>query len=294
MRLCSLIALLMLVCAQVRADTVVLANGDKLEGEILEWSVDRLLLDHPQLGMVELSLDQLAIDTGTPPTPGLLDTNFLRGWRRTIDAGFNGKSGNSRTTNITLGLNFGYEDEFKRWQLNGRYFLNDTDDGDGDNNGRFDIRRDWLFPGSRWFVAANFRYQYDQFESWNQRTVAGVGPGYQLVRRRAHQLDTRLQPVHTYEAGDRDANKAETMWALDYRWQSGERHSFHLSNQIFSQLLPESNEYRNVTIGEWRVALTQRPSLSLRLGAENEWETDIEPGDKRNDLKYYMTLGLDF
>lgn len=289
-----LIPLLVLVCAQARADTVVLANGDTLEGEILEWSVDRLVLAHPQLGLLELSLDQLEIDTGTPPTPGLLDTNFLRGWKRTIDAGLNGKRGNSDSTNLTLGLNFGYDDEFKRWLFNARYFLNDTDDGDGDNNGRLDIRRDWLFPGSRWFLGSNFRYQYDQFESWNQRTVAGVGPGYQLIRRRAHELDTRLHPVFTHEFGERDTSKGEVMWALDYRWSSGERYSFHLSNQIFNEFAPDSGEYRNLTLGEWRVALTQRPSISLRIGAENEWETNIEPGDKRNDLKYYMTLGLDF
>ena len=55
------------LCAGARADTLVLANGDTLNGEILEWAVDYVVIEHPQLGPVRLSLDQLEIDTGTPP-----------------------------------------------------------------------------------------------------------------------------------------------------------------------------------------------------------------------------------
>jgi hypothetical protein len=42
------------------------------------------------------------------------------------------------------------------------------------------------------------------------------------------------------------------------------------------------------------MGLTERPALNLRIGFENEYETSIDPGDKNNDLKYYLALGLDF
>ena len=66
-----LITLLLCACPlALRADTLILANGDKISGEIVEWAVDHVVLEHPQLGRVRLTLDQLEIDTGTPPNPG--------------------------------------------------------------------------------------------------------------------------------------------------------------------------------------------------------------------------------
>ena len=51
-----------------------LANGDELNGEIVEWAVDHVVINHPQLGEIRISLEQLDLDTGEPPSPGLLMT----------------------------------------------------------------------------------------------------------------------------------------------------------------------------------------------------------------------------
>ena len=32
----------------------------------------------------------------------------------------------------------------------------------------------------------------------------------------------------------------------------------------------------------------------LKVGGENEYESDIEVDDKKNELKYYVTIGIDF
>jgi putative salt-induced outer membrane protein YdiY len=280
--------------AAARADTLVLANGDTLTGEVVEWAVDHVVIEHPQLGLVRLSLEQLDIDPGTPPSRGLFGTNFLRGWNRSINLGLNGKRGNSVSTNLTAGFDFNYSDEFKRWRFNGRYFFNESDDGDNDNNARVDLRRDWLIPDSDWFAFSSFRYQFDQFESWKHRTTFGVGPGYHLVDTESHKLDTMLGAAFTREyAGDKD-NKGEALFGLDYTWQLSERHSVTLANSLFVEFRPNAGEIRNLTTGEWKLRLTEDPGLNLKIGGENEYETGVAPGDTNNDLKYYLALGLDF
>lgn len=279
--------------AVARADTVKLANGDELSGEIVEWAVDYLVLDHPQLGRLRLSLGELAIDTVKEPSPGLFGTDFLRGWSRRIDFGLNGKQGNSETSNLTMGLDMNYADKFKRWSLRGRYFFNQDEDGVSDNNARVDLRRDFLVPLSRWFGFSAFSYQFDEFESWKHRYVWNAGPGYHLIEREDHALDGRFGAAYTREFGERQVNKGEGFVALDYTWKRGDRYTLTLSNQLFVELT-EVGEFRNLTLGDLTIALTEDPGLSLRIGAENEYETDIEPGDLHNDLKYYLTLGLDF
>jgi hypothetical protein len=44
----------------------------------------------------------------------------------------------------------------------------------------------------------------------------------------------------------------------------------------------------------WRWNLAAKPALSLNAGVENEYQSDVAPGRKNNDLKYYTSVGLDF
>ena len=56
----------------------------------------------------------------------------------------------------------------------------------------------------------------------------------------------------------------------------------------------KSQSRRRSTLGEWKIRLTTEPELNLKIGAENEYETDAAREDKQNDLKYWLSLGLDF
>jgi hypothetical protein len=289
----SLVGLFLTLALPASADTLVLANGDKISGEILEWAVDHVVIEHPQLGEVRLSLDQLELDTGTPPSAGLLGTNFLRGWSRRIDAGLTGKDGTSESTVITGGLRFHYDDGWTRWNLDGRNFYDRDEDGVSDNNARVDLRRDWLTPGSRTFWSLGSRYQFDETESWEHRMTFMGGPGYHLIRSEAHQLDTILGPAFTREFGDVQEDKAETSFILDYAWTISKRSSFRAFNNVFLELAPNGGDVRNLSRAEWSIDLETRPALSLTIGAENESLTDPEDGDENYNLKYYVTIGLD-
>jgi hypothetical protein len=291
----GLCAALVLVCTQAAADEITLANGDKINGEIVEWAVDYVVIEHPQLGEVRLNLDDLEIDTGTPPKKGWFDTGFMRGWNRNINMGLNGTISEDTTTNLTLGFNFNYADEFKRWRFTGRYFYNQsTDSDDNDNNARIDLRRDWLIPNSRLFGFGTFRYQFDQFESWEHRTTFIAGPGLHLVESEAHALDTTLGLAFTREFGDRQTSRGELMWGLEWKWTITKRQSFAVENNFFPQYRPTTGEFRNFTTAEYQVILLEDPTLKWTIGAQNDYETDIDPGDKENDLRYYMALGVDW
>ena len=291
----SIALALCVCCATASADTLVLANGDRITGDIVEWALDHVVIEHPQLGRIRLSLEQLEIDTGEPPSPGLFGTRFLRGWKRNINFGWNGQIDESSSINILAGFDFNFENEFRRWQFTGRYFFNASDD-DNDNNATVDLRRDWLRPGSPWFSFATYRFQFDQFQSWKYRSIVSTGPGYNLLRtdENAHVLDARLGVTYNREFEGQNGNKGGALIAFDYVWTLSKRYSLTFSNQFFPEAVPSAGEFRNLTLGEWRIALTERPSMNLRVGFSNEYETDIDPGDTKNDLKYYMALGLDF
>jgi putative salt-induced outer membrane protein YdiY len=293
-RLLLLILLLTLTGASASAETVKLANGDELSGEVVEWAVDYVVIEHPQLGRVRLSLDQLDVDTGIPPSKGLFGTRLLRGWKRNFDLGWTGRVGSTDNINITAGLNLNYADEFRRWRLTGRYFFDRSSDGDADNNARIDLRRDWLFPGHDWFAFAAFRYQFDQFEAWEHRTVISTGPGYNVLTSEAHKLDFRTGPTFTKEYSGNRATSGEALFGIDYMWTISKRSSIHLQNDFYVEWKPSAGDIRNLTIGEWKLAITEDPVLSLKIGGSNEYDSSPDEGDEPNDLRYYLALGLDF
>ena len=218
----------------------------------------------------------------------------MRGWNRRIDAGLNGSEGSSVSTNATAGLNFNYKDKDKRWLVTGRYALQRNKKRITSNNAGIDIRRDWLLPDSPWFVFATGRYQYDQFQSWEHRIVLSTGPGYNLLKREKQTLDVRIGPAYTRDFSGEDANKVEVLWAMDYSWNPWDRVKLTLSNEFYTELWTDAGQFRNVTSGQWTTRLLDEPALSLIVGVNNEYETDLKPPSKNNNLKYHTTLGVDF
>ena len=67
-----------------------------------------------------------------------------------------------------------------------------------------------------------------------------------------------------------------------------------MANDFYLQYTPEAGEYRNLTTGEWRLNITEAPSLAFKIGASNEFNSDPDEDDDANDLRYYLSLGLDF
>ena len=276
------------------AGELVLANGDTLRGEIVEWAVDYVVIDHPQLGRVTLTLDQLALDTGKPPNPGLFGSGFVRGWDRRIHLGINGEQGDGGSLNVTAGIDFGYQDDWSRWKINGRYLFQDSEGEDDDsNNSRLDLRRDWLDPDSRWFRRLLGRHQFDDFESWKHRLTLFGGPGYHAFDTPTHKLDVAVGPGFSREFGDSQANRGLAGLSLDYSWFVTEFLEFHATNTLFLEFAPDAGSLQNLSRLVWTVALTDRPGLSLNLTLENEYDSNPEPDDQANDLKYFLTLGLD-
>jgi len=294
-RLLCLIALAITASPAQADDVIILANGDEMHGEILEWTDAAVRIEHPQLGVLEIPRDKLEQSQEKKTKPGLFGTSFLEGWNRSIDVGVTGKEGNTVNLNATAGFDFNKDDGFTRTLFKGRAFFNrDDEDGVTDNNASVDLQRDWLLPESRWFLRAKTRYEYDRFESWEHRLTFVTGPGYRLIDRERHELDIMAGPAFTREFGEREDSRGEAALGLDYRWQVTGRVSTRLSNAFFWDFTTGNNALRNITTGEIKMDITEDPKLNFKVGAENEWESITPDGDEPNDLQYYMALGVDF
>ncbi len=269
--------------------SVTLANGDTLKGEVVEETDTEVVINHPQLGTLRIAQDQ--IQKESPPNPGLFGTDFMLGWRRRFDLGFNGEEGNSDTKTVTSGLALDYLDDTKRWDVKGRYFYNKGDDDD-DNNARLSVRRDFYFKDTKWFAGLGTEYKFDEFEAWRHRLVLFGGPAYHLIDTEKHKLDIMAGPAYTREFKGDNQDKLEGVVNFRFLWNISEDHILTLNENVFTELEPDGGGVRNLAIANWAISLSKEYRLTLNIGVESEWESRPSGSDEKHDLKYFLTLGV--
>jgi putative salt-induced outer membrane protein YdiY len=266
--------------------TVKLVGGDVVTGELIERTAERIVIEHPIFGRLEIPTSEIDADT---LHPGVAGTKFLEGWDKNLNVGFSGSEGDTDEADVLVGLTLDYADEHRHWELDARYELSYADNDIDDNNARATALRDWLFPGSRWFFFNYAEYDYDDFEAWKHRVSTGVGPGYGIIPEGPFRLVARTGPFFTYEFGDEDDARPEGAVGLFSDWTIRDGNTVRLNN-VYLQTL-DHGWFRDISRLEWRIRVTQRRGLSLRFGVENEYDSASE--DSKNNLNYYTALSFD-
>jgi len=272
--------------ARCETMSVELLNGDVVTGEVIERTGERIVLQHPVLGRLEIPIAQVhprALHVG------IGGTWLLAGWDKELDVGFSGSKGDTDEADVVAGASLDYADEHKHWEITGHYEISYSESKLDDHNARATVLRDWRFPGSRWFAFSYSIYDFDSFEAWEHRLTSGAGPGYRVISDGPFELDTRVGPFFTYEFGDEDTARPEFALGLFGRWKPSETNSVRLSNTYLQTL--DRTDFRNVSALEWKIRITPAKGLSLKLGVHNEYDSASE--DSKNNFKYYSTLSFD-
>lgn len=320
-----LVCSLLFIVAPLRGDVIELVNGDKLNVTILEHTPEHVVFVHPVLGEVTLPAAQVVAvsaspaeaapaekdpqvtpvgvappveapeDEVTPKDPTIFGIPILPGWERKIELGLDGSEGNSETLNFRAAFMADYEDEEDRWHI-GSAFVRQTTDGDATRNDFYaELIKDWLIPGEKHFYFAQVRYDYDDFQSWRHRASGAAGIGYQLIERDDFDLIGRvgLGGNYTWGGDGDDEFTPEALLGIEGTWRIAENQTFEFKNTLYPSL-DEAGEFRNLTSLAYVIEMDQAKGLSLKLGLENEYESQTDDDSKHNDLKYFAALVFDF
>ncbi len=342
------------------ADEVELVTGEVLRGRVVQQTPQRVILEHPVLGRVELGVDQIrdvrlyqdeagvghesehlaemgeqgtrdesviqqtpSIDAvskddvsqqpaeGSPSTG--VDTDTLpmtqanqqqnqqdeqhddhEDWWARFDVGFNGTEGNTRTANLRLGFVAEKRTREDRFKFDAALF-NATDRGRKTRN-EFTVGSivDWLEPESPWFRFMQGRFDFDEFASWEERISGSAGVGYQLYDTPDFGAVVRVGLGGAKEFGSVNEDfRSEASFGFEFTWQINDRMHLTAATTIYPDLT-ETGELRVNATGDWIIDIDEAKDIQLKLGIQNEYESDADPGVKKNDLKYYGALVFNF
>ncbi|MEQ9454812.1 MAG: DUF481 domain-containing protein [Phycisphaeraceae bacterium] len=240
-----------------------------------------------------LSVPALAQDDAEEAvSPGLFGTEILEGWDRRFSLGIDGQEGNTSELNFFTLLELNYADETDRWDIDISYDYGTEDNQNTDNEFMARVFKDWLIPDQKYFYWAAGEYEYDQFESYQQRISAFGGVGYELFKNEKHLVDGRLGLGAIQEIKPDDL-RPEGLIGVEWTYDINDNQDLVASNYLFPNL-EDLGKARNVTAVDWVIQMDAAENLSLRIGVKNEYDMNVDGGSRRNDLEYRIALVLDF
>lgn len=290
------------LCGPALADRVELSTGDVITGEVLEQTDKLVVIQNETLGRVELPLDQvvsISLDADTEPkpveTPPPAEEKKEKDWTLALDFSFTSVSGNTDEVNLRFGATFNRETPGTRLSADMSYFLKTTSSTVTDNKLTIGARHDWLLPESRWFIFVGGRFDWDQFESWEQRINAQVGPGYNLIKKGDIEgyemiLDVLAGLGFRQEFGSaNDDLKAEALLGVDYVYQITQRIAFDI-NFYYYPTLTALDDYRLRSAANFRYVIEQELNLSLLIGYILEYQSIVNPGNEQYDFRFFVGI----
>lgn len=219
---------------------------------------------------------------------------FMDEWNTKLSLGFNGAAGNTDTHNFFGQLNAKHQDGRNRWMINSQWFY-------GLNRGQVNrsqfqttVTRDWLQQGSPWFFFVRGEYKYDRFRNWENRTSGFVGTGYALVKNDRFEVNARMGLGGTYDFGSINEFTPEALFGGSIlKWKISDRSAIS-GESVYYPSLEDTADYRITTRLEWTYKLDLASGMSIKLGAQSDYDGQTNGDREHNDLKYYGALVLEF
>jgi putative salt-induced outer membrane protein YdiY len=221
--------------------------------------------------------------------------SFWEGWTGSADLGLNGSAGNASSLNLRASLGLERKLELEHTTLSFTYSRASADEEVTANRAEVAARQDWLFADApRWRYFLTGRYEYDDFQDWQHRVTVGNGLGYSLVKTDATELVGRFGVGAFREIGGSDNRiHPEGIVGLDLTTKLTERQKLTFTAEYLPDLL-DFPGYKARAAAGWEILVDPQSQLVLKLGAEDRYDSTPGEDKHRNDVDYFLTLGVKF
>lgn len=300
---------------------VQLVSGEVLVGEVIAREKGVLTLRHPVLGDLVLTSAQATemadphpahaqpdasataeVPAATNPptqtpssheseTPGVRPA-FWSGWKRRLEAGLSGASGNTENFNARAAFTTSRKSERMETLADFSYIFRTENGESSKSRGEANARNDWILGESPWGLFALGKAEYDEFQDWDWRLSSFVGPSYTFVKDDRTLLRGRAGAGASYRIGGNDHGfTPEALLGLDAeRKLTSDSRVF--ANSEYLPSLDEFGEFRLLSKAGYEVMLNA--TMSLKAGVAHRYDSDPGAGIRPSDVEYFILLGWDF
>jgi putative salt-induced outer membrane protein YdiY len=305
----------------VLADEVVLKNGDRLSGRVVEQTDERIVIETLYAGEVKIAAGFIEkvvreeateaevvpvaqktdaeADSGKPaaapkPAERLIGGRYLgiaEGWKGDASVGFSYTSGNSKNTTMSTALRAvktGGIDKLtvyvrSLWNKNRQLETNTTTSHAYWGGARYDRNFD-----GKMFGFGSYDFESDRPKHLNFRSVAGGGVGNHVIKSDKTEFDVLVGGAwnHTWQTGSNtDTPEAIAGNSLKYRFNDRLRVQ---NNFTYYQNVTDHTEYRYILDTTFSIDVTKKIGWFVTLG--NRFNNDPIGTSEKND--FLFTTGV--
>ena len=202
----------------------------------------------------------------------------VKGWEGNGEFGYVSTTGNTDTVALNFKLNFVLNRRDWRHRFTGTA-LNTSEDGIKDNE-RFtaEIQSDRALNEKSWLFGA-FRWDADQFGSYDPQLSLSTGYGRQLMKSEKHELKGEIgagyRMLEETVSGD-SSNEAILRLVLDDNWQ------VFKTTVWTNRLLVESGSSNTFSQFNTGLGVSMTDRFAIKLGFEVRHNTKIPPADSEH------------
>jgi len=296
----------MILTTGAPADVIRLPSGEVLKKTtIIETTEETIRFVHPLMGEVTVLRAGVVIEPDPPegeePTPSEPQPPPVeppppppKEWKFKIVLAAALTDGNTENASGTGIFEAVRELETTRLLLDTGYFFAESNNDRNTNRFTAGFRHDWLNVGSKWFYFAVGRFDWDEFQSWDERVNGHVGVGYRLFEPPKFKLNLLggLGVVKEWGSDNTDV-RPEALLGIEGQYDFTEKHSVKFDSTIFPDLY-NLDEFRWVNNLAWSWLLDTKDNLSLTAGLQHEYQSQVDEDREKNDLRLYAGLQLDW
>lgn len=300
-----------------RAATWVLANGDRLSGEVVREGADFIELQHAQLGRVKLPRAALAtaadqrvttadLDDDDLPAPSRKNTAVkaeVKRWKRQVELGYVQQSGAREKQDLSFRVQLDGKEGANTFRGTARLLQAETDDRTVTDRREADFR--WRYDiNKRLFAQSLTTYTADAVRKIDLSLEQQVGGGYRVMDSSRHKANVGVGAVVQYLERQSIEEQTAVLGSLfqdyAYQWNSrvklSQESSFMVSD---TGALSMRSGVINAPAaeGSYRVKfntgvqskVTNRMSLNVRF--EYDYDRSILDDELRADQRLTTSLG---
>ncbi len=216
-------------------------------------------------------------------------------WSGSAETGLNGASGNADLFNFRAAANATRKATDNVFTSDFLYTYTQANKVTTIQQALLNARDEVLFAGSPWSLFASTNVEYDELRAYKFRVGVYAGVGYTFIDDADLTFKVRAGAGAVRELGSgglADRWVPEAVFGYDFKYKINDRSSF-LSVLDFYPRIDDFSKYRLRARLGYEHVLDPANGLVLRLGLQDRFDSD--PGNaKRNDVTYFMTLGVKF
>ena len=297
------------VCAHTEVTvTVVLSNGDRLSGPLVEENADSVTIDHVVLGRITLPrrastataaapLQAVATPKANdekPVAPPVLVSSIeappTSPWSGKVGLSMNYTSDDQTNFDARLSGEAHKKTLLESFDMNG-WFLMQYNDGELTQSKAFvDGSQDWFSQDSPWLRFVQGQYLYNTNEAWEHQFSPNAGVGYRVYDTDAYGLTLKGGAGMRWQYKT-DAIDPQLFFRADGRVQLSPTQSLN----GFVQAMPALDDVgktQGIIQLNYSIQMDVGVPLAFTIFLQDNFETQPQAGSSRNDLT--AGFGVDY